>query len=167
MGRPRHKHAPLAQYLYVERGMTDLEELSRLTGIKVKTLEHYRASLGWIDLQQAHEQGRDSQIQSLDDVADSMIRLLLHKAEEYQSIPVEMVDADVLKGLKNLVETVKLLTSELRRMGKRDKLLVARDITDHVLLMDAEAPLDPAALNTVFEVIGNYCDTVLDGNTGV
>lgn len=161
MARPRHKNAPHAQYLYVEQGVTDLAELSRLTGISEKTLENYRRQFGWVDLQQGHAQGRESQIQTLDDVAESMTRLLLSKAAEYESIPVEMVDADVLKGLKHLVETVKLLTAELRRMSKRDKLLNIKDFTDYVLAADSDSPIDPAALNIVFELIGGYSDNVL------
>lgn len=159
MARPRHKQADLAQYLYVQRGITDMAELARMTGISASTLERYRADMGWVELRQAEEDGRESNIESLDDVADMMIRLMLQKAQQLEMLPVEMVDEDLMKGMKSLVETVKMLTAELRRMSKRDKLLVAYEITDYCIAQED----DQAFLNRMMERIGGFCDDVLAG----
>lgn len=161
MGRAAHEHRDLARYLYVERGITDLDELARMTGISLKTLEKYRASDGWIEMQRGRQDGEASALESLDDVADAIMRILLRKASEYEHLPVEMMDPDLMRGLHKLVQTIQLLTAELRRMSKRDKLLVMHEFTDYCLDEERGQRIDADTLNQVFELVGGFADRAL------
>ena len=161
MGRASHEHRDLARYLYVERGITSLDDLGRMTGIAVKTLERYRAADGWMEMQRGRQDGEASALESLDDVADSIMRMLLRKTAEYEHLPVELLDPDLMRGLHKLVQTIQLLTGELRRMSKRDKLLTMHDFMDFSLAAAQASALGDETLTQVLELVGGYCDHVL------
>jgi hypothetical protein len=160
MGRPEHHQKALARYLFVEQGIADLPRIAEVTGISVKTLENYRGEDKWLDQQAQHRAGKESPLESLDDVAEAVTRLFFQKAQEYCDLPAELFDPSIAKSLRHMVETIKLLTADIRRMSARDKLLTMKEFLGYVLRQHAQP--DPALLNLIFELVAGFSDEVLE-----
>jgi hypothetical protein len=154
--------APLAvaRRLFLS-GITDMQELERLTGIAERTLINYRGRERWLDQKdQAAVQSLDAG-ESVADIAQALWRILWEKVQEIRDLPAEQIDPVLLDGLHKLVKSVKLMSQEMGLLDAYQALQVAHELTDFCLNENAQGKLDDEVMGKMFEVISAFSDKKL------